>query len=158
MNKNNFFCENCRDNMEITIKNIKTFGEIRDKKYYYIGKAAYCSKCNSEIYVSKVVDYNLKELYDVYRKENDIISLKQVQEIPTKYSIDIQNISLLLGWSEQTFSRYFDGDVPTKQCSAILSRIYNDPSYYLELLENNRENLKSRDAYEESRKAIEMLL
>jgi len=37
---------------------------------------------------------------------------------------------LLLGWGEQTFSRYCDGDLPTKQYSEILKKIYDDQHYY----------------------------
>lgn len=64
----------------------------------------------------------------------------------------------MLGWGEQTFSRYCDGDMPTKQYSNILQRIYDDPYYYLELLENNKANLKTTASYEKSKKAVDKLL
>jgi hypothetical protein len=82
-------------------------------------------------------------LYDVYRQNNGIISLEKILEIPRKYNIGKRPLSLLLGWGEMTFSKYCEGDMPTKQYSNILLKIYDDPAYYKELLEKNKDNLKS---------------
>ena len=57
-----------------------------------------------------------------------------------------------------TLTRYCDGDMPTKQYSDILQKIYDEPSYYLSLLEENRGNLRSQTAYEKSkRQTVELL-
>lgn len=37
---------------------------IGGKRYKYLGKVAYCSICKSEIFVGKILDYNLKILYN----------------------------------------------------------------------------------------------
>ena len=90
-------------------------------------KEAFCAECGSHIYVAEISDTNLRALYDVYRQANGIIALAMIREIPMKYAIGKRPLSLLLGWGEQTFSRYYDGDMPTKQYSDILVRIYNEP-------------------------------
>jgi len=64
--------------------------------------------------------------------------LEKILEIPQKYNIGKRPISLLLGWGEMTFTRYCDGDMPTKQYSDVLQRIYDDPAFYLSLLEENK--------------------
>ena len=78
--------------------------------------------------------------------------------IPEKYDIGKRPLSLLLGWGELTFSRYCDGDIPTRQYSDILQRIYNEPQFYSELLEANKANLKSQRTYEKTRRAVDALL
>jgi uncharacterized phage-associated protein len=78
--------------------------------------------------------------------------------IPEKYAIGKRPLSLLLGWGEQTFSRYCDGDMPTKQYSEILQKLYDDPTYYAEILENNKCNLKTIASYEKSKRAVSELL
>ena len=133
-------------------------GKIKGAEYHYTGKEARCIGCNTQIYVSEINDSNLKALYDVYRKENGIVSLEVILAIPEKYAIGKRPFSLLLGWGEQSFSRYCDGDMPTKQYSEILTRIYEDPSYYAELLEAGKVNLKSQVSYEKSRKTVDELL
>lgn len=158
MTRNLIFCEECRDDVEYTITEVPMIGKIKGIEYHYIGKEARCVKCNTSVYVPEINDYNLKALYEVYRKENGIVSLDVILAIPKKYAIGKRPLSLLLGWGEQTFSRYCDGDIPTKQYSEILTKIYEDPLYYAELLETGKENLKSQKTYEKSRKAVDELL
>lgn len=158
MTRNLIFCEECRDDVEYTITEVQMIGKIKGIEYHYIGKEARCVKCNTSVYVPEINDYNLKALYEVYRKENGIVSLDVILAIPKKYAIGKRPLSLLLGWGEQTFSRYCDGDIPTKQYSEILTKIYEEPLYYAELLEAGKENLKSQKTYEKSRKAVDELL
>ena len=48
--------------------------------------------------------------------------------------------------------------MPTKQYSEILSKIYENPIYYAELLQAGKENLKTTAAYEKSKKAVDALI
>ena len=158
MNTNKVFCEECRNDVDYIEAAVLMSSTIKEKNYCYVGKEAHCADCGSQIFIPELSDYNLRALYDVYRKENGIISLEQIREIPEKYAIGKRPLSLLLGWGEQTFSRYADGDIPTKQYSDILVHIYVDPAFYSELLEANKGNLKSTLAYEKSRRAVDALL
>jgi putative zinc finger/helix-turn-helix YgiT family protein len=158
MSERKVFCEECRNDVAFTINKKQMEGTIKGEKYSYIGKEAHCVGCGSEIYVAEVCDNNLKALYDAYRKKNNIVPLEVILTIPEKYAIGKRPLSLLLGWGEQTFSRYCDGDMPTKQYSEILQRIYDDPSYYAEILESNKCNLKTIASYEKSKRAVNDLL
>jgi len=152
------FCEECRNDVEYTVAGKQLTGMIKGEAYSYSGKVAHCIDCGSEIYADEVNDFNLKALYDKYREKHCIISLDTILKIPEKYAIGKRPLSLLLGWGEQTFSRYCDGDVPTKQYSDILQKIYDEPKYYDRILEENRKNLKTEAAYRKSKKAVEALL
>lgn len=158
MEQKKVFCEECRDDVNFCISEIQMKGTIKGEIYSYMGRKAHCADCGSEIYVAEINDYNLNALYSAYRKKNDIVALDIILAIPEKYVIGKRPLSLLLGWGEQTFSRYCDGDIPTKQYSEILKKIYCDPQYYAELLERNKGNLKSAVSYEKSRKAVESLI
>lgn len=158
MNERKVFCEECRDDVTFVVTDKKMDGTIKGEVYSYLGKVAQCVDCNSEIYVEEVNDYNLKALYDEYREKQNIISLETILKISEKYAIGKRPLSLLLGWGEQTFSRYCEGDVPTKQYSDRLKRIYNEPQYFKEILEANKGNLKTEISYNKSKKAVELLL
>lgn len=158
MNTKKTFCEECRNDVDYKVSSTELTGKIKDKEYSYTGKDAHCADCGAPVFVQEISDFNLRELYDVYRRENGIISLETILTIPEKYAIGKRPLSLLLGWGEQTFSRYCDGDMPTRQYSDILMRIWNEPAFYSQLLEENKGNLKSALAYEKSRKAVDALL
>lgn len=158
MEKRKVFCEECRNDVDYHISEMQMEGTVKAERYSYVGKEAHCVDCGSKIYVAEVNDYNLKALYDIYREKNGIVSPDVILAIPEKYAIGKRPLSLLLGWGEQTFSRYCDGDIPTKQYSEILQRIYADPHYYADILEDNKRNLKTTASYEKSKKAVNAIL
>lgn len=158
MSERKVFCEECRNDVNFVVTDKQLEGNIKGETYTYLGKVAHCIDCGSEVYVGEINDYNLKALYDQYREKNDIIPLGTILKIPKKYAIGKRPLSLLLGWGEQTFSRYCDGDIPTKQYSDILKRIYDEPGYYYEILEKNKENFTTTATYVKSKKAVVALL
>ena len=158
MGERKMFCEECRNDVEFSVTNEQLEGTIKGETFAYFGKVAHCNDCDNEIYVDDINDFNLKVLYDKYREEQGIVSLDTIIKIPNKYAIGKRPLSLLLGWGEQTFSRYFEGDVPTKQYSDILKKIYEEPKYYEKNLEENKGNLKTEAAYKKSKKAVAALL
>lgn len=157
MKEQRVFCEECRDDVVFYTIEKRMETTIKGKNYTYYGKEAHCSQCHTTIYVEDVNDENLEALYDRYRKVNGIVSRSIITAIPERYGIGKRPLSLLLGWGEQTFSRFYDGDLPTKQYSDILQKIYEDPTYYEQILENNHTVLKT-SAYEKSRRALNVLL
>lgn len=157
MNKK-VFCEVCRNDVGYLLEEKEMIGRIRGEEYCYIGKEAKCEQCGAYVDVEDISEYNLKALYDVYRKENGIISLEKIQEIPEKYDIGKRPLSILLGWGEHTFTRYCDGDIPTRQYSDTLNRVFDDPNFYLIILEENKKRLSSELTYQKSKKAVEKLI
>ena len=152
------FCEECRNDVEYTTVSVPMTGTIKGKEYHYTGTEARCADCGNLVFVPEISDDNLRSLYNVFREENGIVSLDVICAIPEKYDIGKRPLSLLLGWGELTFSRYCDGDIPTRQYSDILQRIYNEPQFYSDLLEANKANLKSQRTYEKTRRAVDALL
>ena len=144
---NKVFCDECRKDVKVITKEVLFKRTLKDNEYTFTGFEAYCGECGSPIYAPEIEDNNLKLLYDAYRKENDIIPLDEILAIPKKYAIGKRPLSLLLGWGEQTFTRYCNGDMPSKQYSDILRRLYNEPLYYNELLQNNKDRMKSNSSY-----------
>lgn len=133
-------------------------GNLKGEEYEYSGDKAMCVVCGSDFYVADVENKNLRLLYDAYRQKNGIVSLEKILDISQRYNIGKRPLLVLLGWGEMTFSRYCDGDIPIKQYSEMLQRIYDDPRYYRTLLETNKENLKSQQAYEKSKRKVPELL
>lgn len=157
MRKEQAFCIECRDYRDYEIKEKMMKTKLKDKEYEFLGKEAICKNCGSEIYIAEINDYNLKSLYDEYRKENNIISQESIEELTKLYNIGKRPLSTVLGLGEQTLSRYIAGDVPTKQYSDYLQKVCEDPVYYGEMLEKNKEKI-SDTAYKKSKKALDILL
>ena len=158
MSRSLVFCEECRNEVDYKIVDKEMEDSLKGETYHYMGKEAYCIECGVQVYVAKVNDYNLKALYDTFRKQKNIVAIETIQAIPDKYGIGKRPLSLLLGWGEHTFSRYLEGDMPTKQYSDILQKIYDEPAYYRTILERNKSNLKNPTTYNKSKRAVDALL
>ena len=152
MNEKITFCEECRKDVTYYIEDIDLKSTLKGEEYTYRSKKAICSECNNEVYVASIEDENLKSLYDACRHKNDIIPLEKILEIPQKYNIGKRPLSQLLNWGELTFTRYCEGDMPTKLYSDTLQKIYDTPEFYISLLEDNKKAISSI-AYEKSKKA-----
>jgi putative zinc finger/helix-turn-helix YgiT family protein len=152
------FCPECRTDTTYTVKSQKLKSDLKGQEYEYDGHIAYCVNCGNEVWVSELSDANLDALYSVYRKQNNLITPKMIVEILDKYNIGKRPLSLLLGWGEHTVSRYLEGGIPSKDYSDEFMKIYNEPDYYLSLLERNKSNLASQLTYSKSRSAAEKYL
>ena len=87
----------------------------------YEGKKAVCSKCESELLIDEIEDYNQKQFEKAYKEINDIITIEEINEIIEKYNIGKRALSIVLGFGEITITRYLDGYIPTPKNSKYLN-------------------------------------
>ena len=121
------FCDYCYCLVNYTVKATEVNKNIKGQKYSFIGKNATCNICNHSVAIESISDYNLKLLDNLYRKENKLISIEDIQSILDKYNIGKLTLSLSLGWDEHTIDRYLKGDIPNKKYSDILKSILDNP-------------------------------
>lgn len=155
--KEKSFCPECKKFVEYSVSDCMLEGKVRNQTYKYMGKQARCIKCHKLIFVPKISDDNLDSLYDTYRKENDIVSLDVIIDLPHKYNIGKRPLSRLLNWGELTYSRFVEGDVPSKKYSEMINRLYYNPIYFNEILEDNKSNIENV-TYKKCKSAINILL
>ncbi|MDR1017788.1 MAG: DUF4065 domain-containing protein [Lachnospiraceae bacterium] len=158
MNLTKGYCEACSKEVIISFVDKKIKGEIKGKEYVYFGREAKCSECNHLLDSKYVEDFNNIRLEKAYREKNNLISWDLIKKLPKMYGIGKRPLSLLLGWGEQTYTRYYNGDIPTKNYSDTLLKLYNDPHAYLKLLEKNKDILPSEKTYTKSKTAVEKLI
>lgn len=150
------FCENCNRLVEYLKKEINDSYEIRGKKYNYKKIIGYCKNCNEEISDNEITDENLKRIDDEYRTKENLIKIKEIDDVLKKYKIGKKPLAKLLGWGEITLIRYLDGDIPTRPYSEELYKILKDVNYMEELLEKNKNNITER-AYMNVKNSIKKL-
>ena len=152
------YCEICGGERPYRLTAVPMAGRIKETLLTYSGQEARCRTCGARLQVPEVEEANLHSLYDLYRQQKGIISLEQVRALPQRYAIGKRPLSKLLGWGELTFTRYYEGYMPSRQYSEVLKRLYADPAFYRQVLEANKAALGSERSYEKSLKAVEKLL
>ena len=135
------FCTECRRETSYTLKKIKINQTIREKEYTFEITAAFCNKCSGEMGIPGLMDYNVKEMDEQYRKAEEIITVEDIERLMKLYNIGKAPLSLALGFGEVTITRYLAGQVPSKEYSDIMLHALASASYMKELLDQNREKI-----------------
>ncbi len=85
--------------------------------------------------------------------EQEMISSEELKDILTRYAIGKKPLAALLGWGATTVMRYADGLNPAGEYGTHLKKLYDEPLYYLELLEANKDRI-TPVAYKKSKNAV----
>lgn len=135
------YCEHCDKEVDCLIVEKYETMNIFENEASILTRRAYCPYCHNEIWVGEFHDFNLSQRKAAWRRDNGYLSLNQLKELPVKYNIGKRPFSLAIGLGEQTFTNYLNGNIPKKANQKLLLKVYNNPSYYLELVEQNKKLL-----------------
>ncbi len=83
----------------------------------------------------------------------EVISLEQLNELLSRYAIGKKPLAALLGWGATTILRYADGVNPAGEYGTQLKKLYEEPLFYLEVLEEHKDRL-TPVAYKKSKNAV----
>ena len=146
-------CWNCRKKVAYTIKARKDVQNIKGIDYHYIERFAICNECKEEITIPGLDDENIQELDNVYRKQNNLITIDEIELLLEKYNIEKRPLSNLLGLGELTITRYLNGQLPNKRYSDMLLRLLRYDSEMRKVLEKGKDNITD-NAYRKAEKAV----
>ena len=141
MERRSAFCINCHRETACMPRKVKINQSVRDKSYTFEITTFVCSECGREIGFPGLMDYNIKEMDEQYRKAEEIITVEDIERLMKLYSIGKAPLSLALGFGEVTITRYLAGQVPSKEYSDIMLHALASASYMKELLDQNREKI-----------------
>ena len=141
MERRSAFCINCHRETACMPRKVKINQSVRDKSYTFEITTFVCSECGREIGFPGLMDYNIKEMDEQYRKAEEIITVEDIERLMKLYNIGKAPLSLALGFGEVTITRYLAGQVPSKEYSDIMLHALASASYMKELLDQNREKI-----------------
>ena len=81
------FCTECRRETSYTLRKIKINQTIREKEYTFEITAAFCNECGGEMGIPGLMDYNVKEMDEQYRKAEEIITVEDIERLMKLYNI-----------------------------------------------------------------------
>lgn len=90
-------------------------------------------------------------------RKDGVISKEEIEKLLLRYEIGKKPLARLLGWGETTILRYTEGDLPSREYSDRLCRLYHNPDEFEQLLFDNQEKI-SGVAYRKSMGAVERLI
>lgn len=155
-NKRIDFCVECRKEVEYEFVEKKINHMIKEKNYEFTITTAVCKECGEEMDVEGIMDLNVREIDEQYRKIENIVSIDDIKALMDIYSIGKAPLSLALGFGEITITRYLLGQVPSIAYSDIMKQVLQHPDVMKECLNKNREKI-GETAYKKSMNAANEL-
>lgn len=149
-----FFCPECHKEVTYTLGKDTINKTIRGKEYSFEITAARCDHCGEALGLPGMIDQNVKEIDDQYRKKENIISIESIEKLMEVYNLGKSTLSLALGFGEITISRYLDGQVPSQEYSDRMKRALRDPAFMKEMLLENKDKI-AESSYRKAMKAID---
>jgi putative zinc finger/helix-turn-helix YgiT family protein len=142
--RDRLYCEKCDNLVHYkTIKQSETF-KVKGEKIEILSEKAICIECAHLLYEPYLENENFKKAYSIYAKRNGLILPEDIKRIRTKYSAIQVVFAKAIGIGEATIQRYEVGSLPSKSNSDLIKKVEN-PSFFLEILEQNKDNLSMTD-------------
>ena len=135
------FCIECRKETEYVLQKKNIVKNIRDKDYTFVITTAVCTECGSEMSIPGLIDQNVQEVDEQYRKAENIVSIDDIEKLMKIYKIGKAPLSLALGFGEVTVPRYLEGQMPSKEYSDVIKEALASPAFMKEKLMENRDKL-----------------
>jgi len=147
------YCENCCELVSYVTKSEIKEEIVNNNLIVYDEYYDVCDKCHNKFFSSITFDRNMREYGEKIKKQNDLITIDELNKLLEKYNIGKKPLSLVLGLGEITITRYFDGYTPDKIYSDLLKSVLNNPKIMRHYLEKNK-SLISDVAYRKVKSKI----
>ncbi len=138
------YCPYCRKEVEYEIekRDVEEFKGIKINTYENV---AICKECHQDLYVNDIENENNKRIYELYRKEANIIKPQDIISLREKYNISQRELTAILGFGKMTINRYERGGVPTKSQSDYIKLLIDNDDKFIEKVKEAHNNGRIND-------------
>lgn len=138
------------DNLRVRKAQVNVKGTLIEYDEYYL-----VNENGEEIFDRNIEIENDQRLYDIYKKQNNLLTNFEIKKIRQKYGLTQKEYALVIGVGEVTVHRFEKGAIQTEAVDSIM-KLSNDPDNMSFLLLQNRKNI-SESLYNSLLKRIKEL-
>lgn len=117
------YCEHCLKKVGCHVKEIEETFPVKGQDIKLLSSVAVCENCDNPVFDEELDSMNLEKAYEIYRKENNILSPVDIKAVRNMYGLSQKSFSRLLGFGEITIHRYEAGGIPDEAHNLALTMI-----------------------------------
>jgi len=118
---------------------------FRKEDFNFILQFYECEDTHERFTTSELDEVNIAQVYNQYRAKYGIPFPEEIKRIRQHYALSATKMSEILGFGENQYRLYENGDMPSEANGKILMSIMN-PDFFLAFVLNSREQF-SEDEY-----------
>jgi len=115
---------------------------FRKEKFQYINLFYECEDTKERFSTTEIDEINLSQVYNQYREKYGIPYTDEIKQTRQKYGLPAVKMSKILGFGENQYRLYENGDMPSETSGKVLSSIKN-PNTFMGFVENARRQFAS---------------
>ncbi len=123
------------DNLRTRKVQVNVKGTLIEYNEYYL-----VDDNGEEVFDRNIEIENDQRLYDIYKKQNNLLTNFEIKKIRQKYDLTQKEYALVIGVGEVTVHRFEKGAIQTEAVDSIM-KLSNDPDNMAFLLLQNRKNI-----------------
>lgn len=140
-----------RENLRIRKQTMEVKGVLIEfEEYYKVDPIT-----EEEVFDRELEIENDSRLYDIYKKQNNLLTVQEIKNTRKKYGMTQKEFALSIGVGEITVHRFENGAIQTEAADAIM-RLSDDPDNMCNLLIKNHINLPE-ESYQSFMKKVNEL-
>lgn len=110
---------------------------FRNEKYEYIYSYYVCDDTGEHFTTSELDEVNIGQIYNQYRVKYGIPFPDEIKKTRSKYGLPAIKMARILGWGDNQYRLYENGDVPSQAHGKTLAMI-RVPQFFLDYVDNSR--------------------
>ena len=126
------------------LKTEKAELEFRREKFQYISLYYLCEDTNERFTTTEIDTLNLSQVYNQYRVKYGIPFPDEIKNIRKMYDLPASKMSAILGFGDNQYRLYENGDIPSEANGKILSLI-NNKDVFRSFVENAKNQLETKE-------------
>lgn len=153
-------CPFCNEKHLVEKRERSSIALIKNEQINYKEKYFLCNKTQSdenEFVTAKLMDENLLNARDNYRKLNGLLTSNEIKKIRDKYKLTQAEFSFLLGLGEITITRYESKLIQNETYDKLIRLIDDNALFALQSLKENKDKF-NKDRYKEIENNIKTII
>jgi hypothetical protein len=126
------------------LKTEKAELEFRKEKFQYISSYYLCEDTKERFTTTEIDTANLSQAYNQYRVKYGIPFPDEIKKIRRMYDLPASKMSKILGFGDNQYRLYENGDIPSEANGKILNLIKN-PEVFRTFVENAKNQFEVKD-------------
>ena len=98
----------------------------------------YCENSNEYFVPLKIMKENLLKAKDAYRKQNNLLTSREIKELRNLFGLTQKEFSNLFGWGDITIHRYEKKHIQDETYDDMMKMVKKNPYYALKQLEKHK--------------------
>jgi putative zinc finger/helix-turn-helix YgiT family protein len=136
--KETAFCSNCLKTVDFRCVTKTETAIVRGVKVLAEHTHCFCMECGEEIVVNSILDDNLENSFEAYKKQTGLLAGQEIRSFREQYHLTAVELSTLLGAGEKTITRYENGAIQDPVYDKLLRNLMARGGFYIFLVQNKQ--------------------